>query len=229
MLHAGVARREPEHAHGGRSAPGWVGKPEKIPESSANLFPIADVYRVRHHLTFSGGGVTIECEACGKTHPLVSSLKTIRALVAFLPSQSRTPCMERVLPWVPQRSPLPACLPTSAVATSAIVLCANRLQPATGPVRRPPRAICPFPSLGFAIVHGETPLACLAQFAWLGEARDQARWLLKRLGGQLSSALPNMSGILPNTSGVLSPAWCPARRGSQAAGRPQTGARRFHG
>ena len=71
------------------------------------------------------------------------------------------------------------------------------------------------------------PLASLAQITcgvpqWLGEARDQARWLLKRLGGLLTSALPN-------TSGVLSPAWCPARRGSQASGRPQAGSRRFHG
>ena len=47
--------------------------------------------------------------------------------------------------------------------------------------------------------------------------RDQARWLLKRLGGQLSSALPNMSGLLPSTSGVLRTAGCPARPRSQAA------------
>src|SRR5271165_1747049 len=64
------------------------------------------------------------------------------------------------------------------------------------------------------------------QFSWLDrlsrldQARDQARWLLKRLGEHLSSALPNVSGILPDMSGVLSPARCPAHRRSQAAGRP---------
>jgi hypothetical protein len=73
------------------------------------------------------------------------------------------------------------------------------------------------------------------QFAWLDrlarldQARDQARWLLKRLGGEPSSAFSNRSGLLPNVSGILSPARCPAPRRSQAAGRPLTGAQRFQG
>ena len=77
--------------------------------------------------------------------------------------------------------------------------------------------------------------SCLDQFSWPSQAREQARWLLKRLGGQLSSALPNMSGMLPSTpgmlpatSGILSPARCPARARSQAAGA-LTGVQRFHG
>jgi hypothetical protein len=79
-------------------------------------------------------------------------------------------------------------------------------------------------------------LAGLDQFSWLAEARDQARWLLKRLDGQLSSALPNTSGMFPNISGILSPARCPVSSRpeanvarSQAVGRRQAGIRRFHG
>ncbi len=85
------------------------------------------------------------------------------------------------------------------------------------------------------------PLSWLSHFSWpdqfaylvrlarLEEARDQARWLLKRLGGQPLSALPNASGSLPNMSGILSPTQCPAPRWLQAARRPFTGARGFQG
>jgi hypothetical protein len=69
--------------------------------------------------------------------------------------------------------------------------------------------------------------SCLDQFSWLHQARDQARWLLKRLGGHLSSALPNISGMLASTSGVFSPAWCPASSKPQAMGpRLQAAGRR---
>jgi len=69
--------------------------------------------------------------------------------------------------------------------------------------------------------------AYLVRLVRLEEARDQAQWLLKRLGGQPLSALPNTSGLLPNVSGILSPARCPAPRRSQAAGLLLTGAQRL--
>jgi hypothetical protein len=62
----------------------------------------------------------------------------------------------------------------------------------------------------------------LVRISGLDTARDQARWPLKRLGGQLSSALPNMSGILRS-------AWYPTSFVPQAAGHPRTGVRRFPG
>ena len=80
----------------------------------------------------------------------------------------------------------------------------------------------PLSLFGLSHLSWRDPLACLARFFRLGQARDQARWLLKRLGGQPTSALPSMSGI-------LRPAWCPARQGSGASGRPQTGVGRFDG
>jgi hypothetical protein len=70
--------------------------------------------------------------------------------------------------------------------------------------------------------------------SWSKPARDQARWLLKRLGGLLAQALPMMSGLLPHKSAGLSPAWCPARSVPQAidpraVGRQETGVERFLG
>ena len=84
-------------------------------------------------------------------------------------------------------------------------------------------------------------IANLDLFSGLKQAREEARWLLKRLGGQLSSALPSMSGI-------LSPARCPASPSeangsrptalvsvqangprSQVVGRQETGVHRFQG
>ena len=82
----------------------------------------------------------------------------------------------------------------------------------------------------FVAAQGYLPLSpTLLSYSWLGEVRDQARWLLKRLGGHLTSALSNMAGMLPHTSGILSPAKCPARPRSQAVGRPRNGVQRFHG
>ena len=70
-------------------------------------------------------------------------------------------------------------------------------------------------------------LSCLGHFSW-SEARDQARWHLKRLGGQLSS-------VLRNNPGILLPARCPASPrpeafgpGSRVVGR-HTSVQRFHG
>ncbi len=74
--------------------------------------------------------------------------------------------------------------------------------------------------------------ACLVEFRWLEQARNEARWLLKPLVGQLMSALPissgpNMSGMLPNTWGALSPVRCPASSKPQAIGRgPKAPSRR---
>ncbi len=68
-----------------------------------------------------------------------------------------------------------------------------------------------------------------AMLTGITQASDEARWLLKRLGGQLSSALPNMSGN-------LSPARCPASvmlpadgLRPQAVGRQLPGGHRFQG
>ena len=91
-FHVGTARREPDDddADHFRDPPIRV-KPtaaENIPEFRANLFPTADVYKVRHHLTFFGVGVKLEVGACGKIRfPCCTGSPTIRALVAFLPSQ----------------------------------------------------------------------------------------------------------------------------------------------
>ena len=59
-------------------------------------------------------------------------------------------------------------------------------------------------------------------------ASDQARWLLKWLGGQLK---PAFSVVVRMTlSGILSPAYCPAHpRRPQAVGHLDKGARRFAG
>jgi hypothetical protein len=69
-----------------------------------------------------------------------------------------------------------------------------------------------------------------ARESWRDQVREQARWLLKRLGGLLASALPNLSG-------AMCPAQCPASsmpqpivaKGQQAVGRPQNGVQRVRG
>ena len=80
------------------------------------------------------------------------------------------------------------------------------------------------------------PLWGLRHLSWLNQAGDQAQWLLKRLGGQLSSALSNLSGLFPSTSSVLKPARCPASSKPQVmeprpldGGRQRLGVGRFHG
>jgi len=71
-------------------------------------------------------------------------------------------------------------------------------------------------------------LAWLGHFSWLNEVGEQTRWLLKRLGGQPSSA-PTNSWKTANMSGILSPARCLASSRPQAIGRLPAGVRRFHG
>jgi hypothetical protein len=82
---------------------------------------------------------------------------------------------------------------------------------------------------GLSPVSWRDRFSSLGRFSRLEKTRDQARWLLKRLGGQLASALSKMSGMFPNTSGILRPVWCPARPRPQAGSRPDMGVVRFGG
>lgn len=61
---------------------------KKIPEFRANLSPSADVYRVRHRLTFSLGGVKLEVELAAR--PVLEQVPCFRALAAFFPLNPHT-------------------------------------------------------------------------------------------------------------------------------------------
>ena len=84
--------------------------------------------------------------------------------------------------------------------------------------------------LAYVIVPGYTR----PNDSWRDQVRDQARWLLKRVGGWLASALPSMQGLLPHRSAGIGSAWYPAHcrpqtLGLHAVGRQQTGVRRLQG
>ncbi len=194
---------------------------EKIPDFRANLFPSADVNSVRRRLTFLSDGVKLEVELGAKNVFCLRFSNNSCSCRFFCPLNPHT---------VHGKGFAMGATTKSITGLFANVCGRNvcdrmvREQIAAGHGTRSAA------TQGYLTLS----LSWLGHFSWLNEARDQARWLLKRghhvlmVGGQPSSA-PFNSSETANLSGILSPARCPAGSRPQAVECLRTGVKRFHG